>query len=73
MRRHFSSFPRDAHPMAILSSMINALQAYDLPHLVIDTPEHFETAAASLISKVPYARRGLVQVLDRRAVRLPAS
>jgi len=52
MRRHFTSFPPSAHPMAILSSMINALQAYDLPHLMIDTPEQFETAAASLISKV---------------------
>jgi citrate synthase len=52
MRRHFSSFPPSAHPMAILSAMINALQAYDLPHLKIDTPEQFEVAAASLISKV---------------------
>ena len=51
MRRHFSSFPSAAHPMAILSSMINALQSYDLPHLRIDSPEQFETAAASLMSK----------------------
>ncbi len=52
MRRHFSSFPPAAHPMAVLSAMINTLQAYDLPHLKIDSPDEFEVAAASLISKV---------------------
>ncbi len=52
MRRHFSSFPSTAHPMAILSAMINALQAYDLPHINIRTPEEFELATASLMSKV---------------------
>jgi citrate synthase len=52
MRRHFSSFPPAAHPMAVLSAMINTLQAYDLPHLHIHNDEDFEVAAASLISKV---------------------
>ncbi len=52
MRRHFSSFPPAAHPMAVLSAMINTLQAYDLPHLKIETADDFEVAAASLISKV---------------------
>jgi citrate synthase len=52
MRRHFSSFPPAAHPMAVLSAMINTLQAYDLPHLQIHNDEDFEVAAASLISKV---------------------
>ena len=52
MRRHFSSFPPAAHPMAVLSAMINTLQAYDLPHLQIHNDDDFEVAAASLISKV---------------------
>ena len=52
MRRHFSSFPPAAHPMAVLSAMINTLQAYDLPHLQIHSDDDFEVAAASLISKV---------------------
>ncbi|MGV8849379.1 MAG: citrate synthase [Propionibacteriaceae bacterium] len=52
MRRHFSSFPPAAHPMAVLSAMINTLQAYDLPHLQIHNEDDFEVAAASLISKV---------------------
>ncbi len=52
MRRHFSSFPPSAHPMAILSAMINSLQAYDLPHLHITNDEEFEIVAASLMSKV---------------------
>ncbi len=52
MRRHFSAFPVHAHPMAILSAMINALQAYDLPGLNIDSAAEFEHVAASLLSKV---------------------
>jgi citrate synthase len=52
MRRHFSAFPAHAHPMAILSAMINALQAYDLPGLNIDSAAEFEQVAASLLSKV---------------------
>ncbi len=52
MRRHFSAFPVHAHPMAILSAMINALQAYDLPGLNIDSAAEFEQVAASLLSKV---------------------
>jgi len=52
MLRHFQAFPTHAHPMAILSAMINALQSYDLPRIHIESPEEFEQAAASLISKV---------------------
>jgi len=52
MRRHFNAFPAHAHPMAILSAMINALQAYDLPGLNIDSAAEFEAVAASLLSKV---------------------
>ncbi len=51
MRRHFDGFPSTAHPMAILSAMINALQAYDLPEIQIADEAGFERAAAALISK----------------------
>ncbi|MDR1808708.1 MAG: citrate synthase [Propionibacteriaceae bacterium] len=51
-RSHFAGFPAHSHPMSILSAMINALQSYDLPGLIIDDHEEFERVAASLISKV---------------------
>jgi citrate synthase len=51
-RSHFAAFPSHSHPMSILSAMINALQTYDLPGLVIDSADEFELVTASLISKV---------------------
>ena len=51
MRKHFDGFPTDAHPMAILSAMINAIQAYDLPEIHITDNVGFDRAAAALISK----------------------
>ncbi|MFA6289549.1 MAG: citrate synthase [Opitutaceae bacterium] len=55
MLRFIQSFPRDAHPMAVLSATINALGAY-YPHLASNNHqrdlEHFEEAAAIAISKV---------------------
>jgi len=51
-RRHFAGFPVHAHPMSILSAMINALQTYDLPGLIIDDEEEFERVSAALLSKV---------------------
>ncbi|MDR2929452.1 MAG: citrate synthase [Propionibacteriaceae bacterium] len=51
-RRHFAGFPVHAHPMSILSAMINALQSYDLPNMIIDSDEEFQRVAATLISKV---------------------
>lgn len=52
MRKLFDGFPSDAHPMAMLSAVINGLQAYDLPQISIDDEENFRHAAAVLISKV---------------------
>lgn len=53
--RFIQSFPRDAHPMAVLSATLNALGAY-YPHLASNNHqndlEHFEEAAAIAISKV---------------------
>ena len=53
--RFVQSFPRDAHPMAVLSATLNALGAY-YPHLASNNHqndlEHFDEAAAIAISKV---------------------
>jgi len=53
LKHNFEGFPRNAHPMAILSSMINAVSCF-YPEL-LDTSmhkEHFEIEAARLISQV---------------------
>lgn len=52
MRKHFEGFPVDAHPMAILSAMINVLGTHELPDTRISDAESFERAAAALMSKV---------------------
>ena len=52
MRKLFDGFPSDAHPMAILSAMINALQMYDLPEIDIADEASFRRATAVLLSKI---------------------
>src|SRR3989440_1847766 len=52
MRHHFEGFPPKAHPMAILSSMINAKSCYYPELLSSEMKEHFELQAARLLSKV---------------------
>ena len=51
----FESYPRDAHPMALLGAMMNALSCY-YPHLATNDHkrdlENFDEAAATAISKV---------------------
>jgi citrate synthase len=49
---HFDGFPPHAHPMAILSAVINSLGTYYPDLLEIQTEEDFRQAAAKLISKV---------------------
>ncbi|TVP80225.1 MAG: citrate synthase [Puniceicoccaceae bacterium] len=55
MHSHFDGFPSSAHPMAILSSMLNSLGAY-YPEMSSNDRErdlaHFDESAALLISKV---------------------
>jgi citrate synthase len=51
MRKHFDAFPPDAHPMAILSAMINALSSHE-PGDEITDDAGVEQAAAHLISKI---------------------
>ena len=55
MHSHFDGFPTSAHPMAILSSMLNSLGAYH-PEMSSNNREqdlaHFDETTALLISKV---------------------
>jgi citrate synthase len=53
MKFHFEGFPPHAHPMAILSSMINAASCFYPELLTSETMRnHFEVEAARLLSKV---------------------
>ncbi|MGO8678414.1 MAG: citrate synthase [Limisphaerales bacterium] len=68
MRHHFEGFPPMAHPMAILSSMINASSCFYPELLVQGTNEHFEKAAARLLSQV----RTIAAFAYRKSMGLPA-
>ena len=50
MSKHFDAFPENGHPMAIMSSMINAMSTHTRPRVTDD--ESFLVAAAHLMSKV---------------------
>jgi citrate synthase len=52
MKHHFEGFPSNAHPMAILSSMINAASCFYPELLTPDAREHFTVQAARLLSQV---------------------
>lgn len=50
MDLHFNAFPPNGHPMAIMSSMINAMSTHDRPKITDDLS--FTESAAKLLSKV---------------------
>ncbi|MCC6446584.1 MAG: citrate synthase [Armatimonadetes bacterium] len=52
MRFHFEGFPSTGHPMAILSSIINAQSCFYPELLLPDKQENFEIMAARLMSQV---------------------
>ena len=52
LRHHFEGFPPDAHPMAMLSTMINAMSCYHPELLGMYDEEQFLEAAVKLLSKV---------------------
>ncbi len=52
LKHHFEGFPWDAHPMAMLSAMVNALSCYHRVLALPQRPREFELAAATLISKI---------------------
>jgi citrate synthase len=52
LKHHFEGFPPNAHPMAILSAVINAMSCFHPSLLQLDSDDSFEQAAARLLSKV---------------------
>jgi len=52
MKHHFEGFPATAHPMAILSSMINATSCFYPELLTSEMRQHFDIQAARLLSQV---------------------
>jgi citrate synthase len=52
MRHHFEGFPAHAHPMAIMSSMINAASCFYPELLTEAAANHFDVQTARLLSQV---------------------
>ncbi len=52
LHKNYDGFPANAHPMATLSAMINAVSCYHPDVMTMEDDSNFETAAARLISKV---------------------
>ena len=52
MKHNFEGFPNTAHPMAILSSMINAAGCFDTDLFSPENPDAFQVQVARLISQV---------------------
>ncbi|MEV8512690.1 citrate synthase [Dactylosporangium sp. NPDC051484] len=53
MRRFFDGFPRDAHPMAVLSSAVSALSTFYQDSLNPFDEEQVEISTIRLLAKVP--------------------
>ena len=53
MRRFFDGFPRDAHPMPVLSSAVSALSTFYQDSLDPFDPEQVEISTIRLLAKVP--------------------
>src|SRR5436190_10800800 len=53
MRRFFDGFPRDAHPMAVLSSAVSALSTFYQDSLNPFDEEQVEISTIRLMAKVP--------------------
>ncbi|MEU4567781.1 citrate synthase [Micromonospora sp. NPDC023956] len=53
MRRFFDGFPRDAHPMAVLSSAVSAISTFYQDSLDPFDGEHVEMSTVRLMAKVP--------------------
>jgi citrate synthase len=68
MKHHFEGFPDHAHPMAILSAMINATSCYHPELLTEQMRDSFIVQAARLLSKV----RTIAAFAYRKSRGLPA-
>ncbi len=53
MRMFYNGFPRDAHPMAILSSVVSAMSTFYQDALDPGNPDHVELCIHRLIAKLP--------------------
>lgn len=53
MRSFYNGFPRDAHPMAILSSVVSAMSTFYQDSLNPRDPEHVDISTKRLIAKLP--------------------
>ena len=53
LKRFFDGFPRNAHPMPVLSSAANALSAYYQDSLDPKDPEQVELSTIRLLAKLP--------------------
>ena len=53
LKRFFDGFPRNAHPMPVVSSAANALSAYYQDSLDPKDPEQVELATIRLLAKLP--------------------
>src|ERR1700722_19176266 len=67
MKHHFEGCPPGAHPMAILSAMINASSCYYPSLMGLPSREEFDEQAARLISQV----RTIAEFSHRKSRRLP--
>jgi citrate synthase len=53
MKSFYNGFPRDAHPMGILSSVVGALSTFYQDSLEVDDPDQVEISTHRLIAKLP--------------------
>lgn len=53
MKLFYNGFPRDAHPMGILSSVVGALSTFYQDSLEVDDPDQVEISTHRLIAKLP--------------------
>ena len=53
MRMFYNGFPRDAHPMATLSSVVSAMSTFYQDALDPSDPQHVEICIQRLIAKLP--------------------
>ncbi|MEM8669661.1 MAG: citrate synthase [Planctomycetota bacterium] len=53
MRSFYNGFPRDAHPMAILSSVVGALSTFYQDSMDVHDPDQVEISIDRLLAKLP--------------------
>ncbi|RNE63860.1 citrate synthase [Cryobacterium tepidiphilum] len=53
LKHFFSAFPRNAHPMSVLSSAVSALSTFYEDSLSVSDPEQVELSTVRLLAKLP--------------------